>query len=237
MRVSPRARRVRLVLRADGALEVVVPRRFDKRAVPGIVEAKRDWVERTRLKLEARRRELPADPPRLPDRIMLGALGEEWTVEYRLAASGAARTAVRESSGRLIVTGSAGDPAACRAALCRWLTRAARRSLPQWLDELAADHRLPYGAASIRQQRTRWGSCSRHGTISLNARLLFLPPRLVEYVLLHELCHTTELNHSPRFWALLEKHDAACQTHRKELRGAKTVLPGWLDHELGGPGL
>ncbi len=61
MRVSPRARRVRLVMKADGALEVVVPRRFDKRAVPGIVESKRNWVERTRSKLEARREELPAE--------------------------------------------------------------------------------------------------------------------------------------------------------------------------------
>jgi predicted metal-dependent hydrolase len=237
VRVSPRARRVRLVIKADGTLEVVVPRRFAKRAIPGIVESKRDWVERTRVKLEARRRELQADPPRLPDRIMLGALGEEWMVEYRLAAFGVTRTGVRESPGRLVVTGPAGDPVACRDALCRWLTRTARGTLVPWLDELAADHDLPYSKASIRQQRTRWGSCSRRGSISLNARLLFLPPRLVEYVLLHELCHTKQLNHSPRFWALLGSHDPECDAHRKALRTAKAVVPSWLDHDLVEPGV
>jgi predicted metal-dependent hydrolase len=107
----------------------------------------------------------------------------------------------------------------------------------RWLDELSAEHRLPYAKASIRQQRTRWGSCSRHGTISLNARLLFLPPVLVDYVLLHELCHTKELNHSPRFWALLGSQDPECEAHRKALRKARAVIPAWLDHDLAEPEL
>jgi predicted metal-dependent hydrolase len=224
-------------MRSDGSLEVVVPRRFDRRSIPAIVEGKRDWVDRTRRTFETRRRELEADPPRLPGRIMLGALGEEWIVEYRPAASGAGRTAVRESPGRLVVTAAAGDPGACRDALSRWLTRTARRTLLPWLDELSAEHGLPYAKASIRQQKTRWGSCSRHGSISLNARLLFLPPAMVDYVLVHELCHTKELNHSARFWTLMGYHDPGCHAHRKALRKAKDLVPAWLEHELGEPEL
>jgi predicted metal-dependent hydrolase len=71
----------------------------------------------------------------------------------------------------------------------------------------------------------------------LNARLLFLRPEVVDYVLLHELCHTVEMNHSPRFWTLLGYHDPECRVHRKLLRSAGESVPTWLDHEVGEPAI
>ncbi len=229
VRVSARARRVRLVMHQCRGLEVVVPRGFDPDRVPAILEEKRDWIDRAWRRVDEHQRRLETEPPHLPQRIVLPALGREWEVEYR---SGAAGVSARESGKRLIVTGSAHDPEAARAALRRWLTRKARAELVPWLTRLGDGHGLRFKRVTVRQQKSRWGSCSRLKTISLNARLLFLPPTLVEYVLLHELCHLSHLDHSPRFWGALERHAPEWRERRRELRDADRWVPTWLDHQV-----
>jgi predicted metal-dependent hydrolase len=243
IRVSARARQVRLVVTPERGLEVVIPRRFDRRRIPALVEDKKDWIERATARVEARRRRLRADPPRLPDTISLPALDEVWDVEYRPAVTAAVGTGrpslaavAREHPGqRLVVGGNADDAEACKAALCRWLRRRAEQTLVARLEQLAGEVGLGYTRASVRQQRTRWGSCSRQGTVSLNVRLLFLPARMVDYVLLHELCHTVEMNHSPRFWKLLQSIDRDCEAQKKSLKSAGTLVPTWVDHQIEEP--
>jgi predicted metal-dependent hydrolase len=79
----------------------------------------------------------------------------------------------------------------------------AREELPRQLLELAAAHDVTLHRVSVRNQRSRWGSCSRRGSITLNWRLVLVPDYVREYVMLHELMHRRELNHSPRFWRLV----------------------------------
>jgi len=81
------------------------------------------------------------------------------------------------------------------------LRQQARRELPARLLELAARHGLAVTRVSVRNQRSRWGSCGRDGHICLNWRLVLMPPSVRDYVLVHELMHLREMNHSPRFWA------------------------------------
>jgi len=94
----------------------------------------------------------------------------------------------------------------------------------------AVSHRcgLPYARGTVRVARRRWGSCSRAGTISLNARLLLLAAPLVDYVCVHELCHTREPNHSSAFWRLVARHCPAYAAARTALRAAGKQLPAWV---------
>jgi predicted metal-dependent hydrolase len=92
-----------------------------------------------------------------------------------------------------------------------WRTRA-RAVLPARLSELADRHGLAVSAVSIRSQKTRWGSCGRNGHISLNWRLVLMPDWVRDYVLVHELMHLRRLDHSPKFWRLVE---AACPDYRR----------------------
>ncbi len=99
------------------------------------------------------------------------------------------------------------------------LRKQAKAILPPRLRELAARHGFHYTRISITSARTRWGSCSNKGHINLSLYLMILPLRLSDYVLLHELCHTREMNHGTRFWTLMnEVTRQQSGTLRNELR-------------------
>ena len=84
---------------------------------------------------------------------------------------------------------------------------------------LAAEHGFKFNGVKIQSSQTRWGSCSRVNSINLSLYMLLLPKHLIEYVILHELCHTVEHNHSERFWALLQRVAPDSDRLRKELSG------------------
>jgi len=95
----------------------------------------------------------------------------------------------------------------------------AKLFLPKELERLAKEHGFVYKEVKIRKSKTRWGSCSSRQTINLSFYLILLPRHLIEYVLLHELCHTIHMNHSSNFWALLDKHtNGKAKELRKEIR-------------------
>lgn len=96
------------------------------------------------------------------------------------------------------------------------MTRAAKALLPKRLRRLAEQHNFKYGRCTLRDVHTRWGSCSSLHNINLSIYLMLLPDELIDYVILHELCHTIEMNHSDRFWALLDKVTAPAKA--KQLR-------------------
>jgi len=227
LRVSRRARRLWLKVTGRGELEVVVPRGYDLSRIPAIVLREQAWIQAARARVERRR--LLAPPPaewRIPDRIELPALGAGWGVTARPTAQPGVRVRPLGRQG-LELVGQVADLEACRQACDRFLVRQARAHLLPRLAVLSRTLALPYSAASVRLQRTRWGSCSGRGAVSLNARLLLLPPRLVDYVLIHELCHTRVPSHSARFWGLLARHCPEAARLRAELRAAGRALPDW----------
>ena len=100
------------------------------------------------------------------------------------------------------------------------LRRQAQRELPARLLELAARHALRVTRVSVRNQKWRWGSCSRNGHICLNWRLITMPEWVRDYVMIHELMHLKRMDHSPKFWALVARACPAYQDARKWLRSA-----------------
>jgi len=200
LQFSPRARTVRLRVTVERGLEVIVPRGYDDTQLPAILAHRQRWIRNALDRVEQHRHYLQAGSPwRPPAEIILPALGTVWAVTAR--ETGAASVTVRAAGiAELLLAGAVQDEAACRTALQRWLVREAQRHLIPRLHGISLATGFRYRRGCIKRQKTRWGSCSSRGTVSLNAKLLFCTPEIVEYVLVHELCHLRELNHSQRFW-------------------------------------
>jgi hypothetical protein len=196
VRESPRARWARVVVAPRRPLEVIVPRRASDRDVDAFLEQKRRWIESK----VAAARALAAREPRLglmrPGVVWLG--GHALPVERR----NGDRPVARLHENRLVVAGPREHAAG---AVERWYRREARRRIGDAVDREAARLELAYHSVGIRDQRSRWGSCSPRGHLSFSWRLLLAPPPVLDYLVVHELCHLHELNHGKRFWRLLER--------------------------------
>ena len=98
-----------------------------------------------------------------------------------------------------------------------------------WLERTSDELELPFVRAIVRGQKTRWGSCSTQKTISLNYKLLFLPDELARYLFVHELCHTRHLNHSARFWRLVQSREPNYERLENQLTDAWRYVPLWAE--------
>ena len=225
VRVSSRARRVRVVVHRNGRVEVVVPRGFNRRRIPGLVAERRGWIDGIRAGQAAQRQSWDAaERGPWPRQLRLPLLEECWHVTYEPGPRGRCR---KDGDDTLRVR--AGDAGEAHTALDRWLGERARSLFGPWLERLAKAIEVDFSGFSVRGQRTRWGSCSGRGHISLNRRLLLLPEPLVEYVLVHELCHRRHLHHGPEFHALVARHLPDAARREAELRQAGRYLPPWLE--------
>ena len=188
---SPRARNYRLTLRRDGTAVATFPARGSVKEARRFVEQHRDWLRRAR----ERQRRLPRAAPTWE----LGAriLWRGTLTEIRLAAAGPPPTVCLAADLFRVAT-TADD---LRPALEVQFSRRAKIELPARAWELAAGTGVGLKYVSVRNQRTRWGSCSATGTISLNWRLIQTPEKVRDYIIYHELMHLREMNHSTRFWA------------------------------------
>lgn len=228
LRISEKAKHVRFQVSAEKGLEVVVPKRFSASRIPSLIEQNSRWIRRALERAKASYGELgPAPVWQMPEEIRLLALGLSWRVST--FQDDFHSVVVRETSAAtLAVHGATEQAAASQVAFKHWLTRKGKEYLIPWLKRVSDQTGLRYSAVSIKQQETRWGSCSARRLISLNARLLFLPAELVTYVLVHELCHITHLNHSPKFWRLVESHLPEYRQSDQQLRNGGRWMPGWL---------
>jgi predicted metal-dependent hydrolase len=224
VRRSGRARRLSIKVYPRGRVEVVVPRRTSARAVQAFVESHRDWINTTRAAFAA---EHPSEPFALPSRINLPAIDRAFCVRYERA-TGAGLVRYRTVGSTVVLSGATDDAESCVAALRRWLTALAKKEFLPRLRALSAETGNAYQRMQVRGQRTCWGSHSGKGTVSLNFCLLFLEPRQLRYVLVHELCHARHMNHSSRFWQLVGRFEPDYRRLDKGLNDAWKYIPTWV---------
>ena len=210
-----RARHYILRLRDDGVVRVTVPWHGSHAEAKRFLMARREWVAREQI-----RRDVAAGHRRGPWRTgtTVPLRGVEVPIEvtpvggrFRVTFGGEAITVPPLEAGNL------------RGRVEAHLRRLAAHDLPLRRYGLARAHGFAVSAVSIRNQRTRWGSCSASGRISLNWRLIQLPPAVCEYVLLHELTHLRQPNHSARFWRELAGLCPHFAEARRWLRSTKLL--------------
>jgi len=191
----PRARRYLLGLQPDGAARLVIPRRGSEAEGIRFLERSEAWLLKRMAQWRSRSR---ARQPWVEGSLFLFR-GEETGLRVEKGEDG-----LRLCFSDQIIPVPRALPD-YREAVLGHLRRMAERELPARTRELALLHGISVHRVSVRAQKTRWGSCSARGTISLNWRLIQAPPRVVDYLIIHELMHRREMNHSARYWKLVGK--------------------------------
>ncbi len=224
VRESARAKRLSIKVFPRGRVEVVVPRRTRAKDVKEFVEAHHDWIRNARASFAA---EHPPEPFALPLSIELPGIEQRFCVRYERADnSSTVRYRVRGHT--LILSGRTDDEAHCVKALKRWLIALGKKEILPRLRALSTETGNAFKTMHVRGQRTCWGSHSSTGTISLNYCLMFLGPKHLRYVMIHELCHARHMNHSQRFWQLVGRFEPSYRRLDKDLNHCWKRIPTWV---------
>ena len=207
VRAHPRARRIALKIDHDGdAVEMVLPRRCSRSEALRFLEASRGWIDARLAML----------PPRIS--FVDGALVPVMDVPHRIRAMGP----IRGKGPAWIEDGAihvAGDPAFLSRRVRDFLRAMAKRELSARAETMAALIERKVTRVTVRDTVSRWGSCARGGNLSFSWRLIFAPEAAIDYVVAHEVAHLVEMNHSQRFWRIVEQLHPDAKTERL-----------WLNH-------
>ncbi len=225
IRYSRKAHRLYLRVKPETGLQVVLPYYASAARVPAVLEKHRQWILRAFQKVEASR---PRDTG-LPEALFLH--GGRLCLPIRWDSALKRMPAIRLTPQECRLPDHGGETEAGRDLLKTWIRNYAAFCLPPFLHRLSERYGLPCSGIKIKSQKSRWGSCSAKGNINLNARLVFLPDELAYAVLLHELCHTRHLNHSPSFWALMASLDPEAPALDRRVNRAGAFVPDWWKYE------
>jgi predicted metal-dependent hydrolase len=211
---NPRARRYLLRLRLDGSVRVTIPR-------GGSVTEARRFAERNTEWLARQMERLPVHPVK-PKPWLIGTeiLFRGEPVKLEVGVNGESGM-IQFGSEVVSVTSLGAD---FRPAIERYLWRLAAKELPPKAHEYATLHQLPVRRIAVRNQRSRWGSCSRRGAISLNWRLIQTSAFVRDYILVHEIMHLREMNHSLRFWREVERACPDYESAKQWLKQHSSLL-------------
>lgn len=210
---SGRARRLRLEVDGAGKVIIKAPPQASQDQIDNFYQAHLAWIEQYRSRQQYR---IPATSD-----THLYLFG----TQYNLINTCLSKTINRKEAGFHIVGREvhftpivAGQIAPTNAQLERFLKNTGISYLIARTAQLAERMQLCYQGLSFKQQRTRWGSCSNRGNLNFNWRLVHFAPAVIDYVIIHELAHLVEANHSARFWRLVANYDPEYKAHRRALK-------------------
>ncbi|MFZ4537782.1 M48 family metallopeptidase [Propionivibrio sp.] len=219
--VLRRARRRTIGLSIDHrGLRVGAPRRVSLVEVESLILRHGDWVAKKLDEWRNRRRQ---EPLKIVDGVQLPMLGE--SLEIRLALG--SNRALWNEHAAPVLTLCLRSPADTARVLEKALREKARQLFAERLGHFAERLGLTAPPLALSAARTRWGSCSLKSGIRLNWRLIHFPPHVVDYVVAHELAHLREMNHSPRFWAIVGQLYPEYKVVRAELKSLAAHCPYW----------
>jgi len=210
---SARAKHVRLEMKRETGLTVVTPKSYEVGHVPGLLEAKRGWIL-SNLEKYSEVQSLRAKKE-LKSGDTVPYLGRDLKVVARQNHANAGSVKLERNT--LVVSLTSAN-SRLNPALEQWYRMQAAKLLKKKADELSTQLGLTCNRLIIRGQKTRWGSCSHKGNLSFNWRLIMAPEPVINYVIIHELTHLKEMNHTKRFWQLVAEHCPQWRKHRKWLR-------------------
>ena len=224
----PRRRHVHIFVGDDGTIEVRAPWRFSMRRAQAMLRENAGWVLDAVNVARARR----AQRPRLITGTLLPLLDGSVRLEIHPRAQADLFERAGSSRGRVerhgpvlrVGTASLGE-SELRALLERWYRREATAHFAGRVEHYAPRLGVRPSKVTIRGQRSRWGSCSTRGTVSLNWRLMMVPSALADYVVVHELCHLRHMNHSPQFWVMVGAIVPDYRERRRSLNALQGHLP------------
>lgn len=197
---------VRIRINGNGTVRVSAPASMSLKQIEKAVETREDWIRRQSEVIKQRYESF--DPAK-----HLTYHGTTYAVEIRPSGTGRNRVTLSEQRKRILVqTTGTGKTETAHAALAGWLKRRARQELSPRLQHWSKVTGIPFHTLYIRNQRCRWGSSSSRGNLSLNFRLIMAPPSVQDYLIVHELCHQRNFNHSRNYWKDVARH---CPDYQK----------------------
>lgn len=220
---SSRAKRIKLRICPKRGLMLVVPIHSAEKAALAFLEQQKTWVLEHQHFLQPK-----LNATSCPASIHLQAINKTWQIRYEKI-SGQKNITLLQLPSELVLYGGNMTVESCLSKLNEWLQALAQKEFYRWLKKLSVQCSLPFNQLNIRNQATRWGSCSSEKNISLNIKLIFLDSMLVEYILIHELCHTKHFNHSRDFWQLVGSFMPNYQECKDQIKKIKSAdFPEWI---------
>lgn len=210
---SSKAKYVRLEVRPETGLTVIITRSYKPDQIPEILKEKERWISGKLAKYGHIQQSGNTRSLKKGDTVPY--LGRNLKVVIRRSEGNIESVSVERN--RLVVNLIVGNNG-LNLLLERWYRMQAAQLIEKKANKISTSMDLRYGRLAIRGQKTRWGSCSQKGNLNFNWKLIMVPEPVIDYVIIHELAHLKEMNHTKRFWQLVEQYCPQWHNHRKWLR-------------------